>query len=155
MVTVHDVADYIVLKLKEAGAPLSALKLQKLLYYVQAWHLAFHGVPLFRGKFQAWVHGPVNRDLYDRFSGTKSLYSDIRLDDVREHFNPNDISADDRMHIDTVLEHYAKYSGSQLEDLTHRELPWIEAREGYAPAERCEREISEDTMQSYYAGRLG
>ena len=43
----------------EHGSPVSNLKLQKLLYYAQAWHLAFFGAPLFDEDFEAWVHGPV------------------------------------------------------------------------------------------------
>ncbi|MES1173555.1 MAG: type II toxin-antitoxin system antitoxin SocA domain-containing protein, partial [Myxococcales bacterium] len=58
-ITVHDVCDYTIVKCSDAGEPLSALKLQKLVYYAQAWYLAFAGVPLFHGTFEAWVHGPV------------------------------------------------------------------------------------------------
>jgi uncharacterized phage-associated protein len=147
-----DVCDYIILKVKEAGSGLSLLKLHKLLYYTQAWFLAFHGRPLFDGKFQAWVHGPVNRELYDRFKETKSLYSEIRTSNMREGFDPDSLPPDERAHVDNVLGVYARYSGTQLEGTTHREVPWVKAREGYRSSQRCEIEIDEGLMARYYAG---
>ena len=151
---INEACDYIIVKVKEAGADLNLLKLQKLLYYTQAWHLAFYGKPLFDGKFQAWVHGPVNREIYDRFARTKSLYSEIALEDVAKDFDFNVLPDTKQSHIDDVLEAYAKYRGSQLEEMSHREEPWLEARKGYRTSERCENEISEETMRRYYAQRV-
>lgn len=151
---IHDVCDYIILKVSEAGAGLNNLKLQKLVYYCQAWHLAFYKSPLFYGKFQAWIHGPVSRELYDRFMSQKSLYSPIDNTDIRPRFNPLSLSYAARGHIDTILETYAQFSGSQLEDMTHEEDPWIYARNGTHPAQRCENEIDEGVMANYYSMRI-
>lgn len=151
--TLDDACDYIILKTTEAGEHINLLKLQKLMYYVQAWHLAFEGSPLFNGRFQAWIHGPVSRDLYDRFRETKSLYSEVTPKDVRDEFNPALLSEQDRLHIDSVLEEYAGLSGTQLEEMTHREAPWIEARKGFRPSERCEVLLDETLMGSYYRRR--
>jgi uncharacterized phage-associated protein len=150
---INDTCDYIIFKLKEANCGLNLLKLQKLLYYCQAWHLAIHNRPLFDGKFQAWVHGPVNRQIYDRFLTTKTLYSEMLKSDIRSEFSMDAVT-NERNHIEDVLEVYAPFRSSQLEALTHQELPWIEARSGYAPNERCENELDEETMRSYYAARL-
>ena len=80
---INDIADYIILKIKsEDSASLINLKLQKLLYYIQAWSYGIKHDNFFIGDFQAWIHGPVNREIYDRFKDTKTLYSDINLDDV-------------------------------------------------------------------------
>lgn len=148
------VCDYIIHRVRRANAGLSLLKLQKLLYYVQAWHLAFYGRPLFEGRFQAWVHGPVNREIYDRFASTKSLYSEVGHEDLLDGFSPEALDPGARNHIDSVLEVYAGHTGTQLEDMTHSEAPWIEARQGYRPADRCEEYISEETMANYYRARL-
>jgi uncharacterized phage-associated protein len=152
---INDACDYIIVKLKTGGLSLSVLKLQKLLYYVQAWSLALRHRRLFEGRFQAWVHGPVSREIYDRFLATKSLYSDVNADDVRPDFDLDALDPEERTHIDTVLDVYAKFHGSQLEDLTHNEEPWIEARKGYRPSERCENEINESTMERFYAQIAG
>lgn len=152
--TVHDVADYIIVRLDEPSHGLNLLKLQKLVYYVQAWCLALTGAPLFDGKFQAWVHGPVSRDLYDRFSLTHMMYDPIAINGVRADFDSNALSEGHRLHIDEVLDAYAQFSGPQLERMTHEEEPWIHARGTLRPSERCETEIDERRMATFYKGLL-
>ena len=138
--TIHDVCDFIIVKVTEGGSGLSLLKLQKLLYYVQAWYLALIGRPLFAGRFQAWVHGPVNREVYDRFKKDKTLYSLVGAEDLRTDFDMGSIPPDVARFIDDVLEAYAGLTGTQLEEMTHNEDPWTEARKGYRPSQRCEVE---------------
>lgn len=150
----NDVCDYVIQRLCAAGECVNLLKLQKLMYYIQAWSLAFYDKPLFSGHFQAWVHGPVNRELYDRFADSKSLYSEVTVEDVLPEFDVERIDEDDRGHIDAILDAYARFTGNQLEDMTHREEPWLKARNGIRPTERCEREIDEQLMATYYRQRL-
>lgn len=152
--TLNDACDYIISRIRQAGGELNLLKLQKLLYYVQAWHLAFYGRALFPGRFQAWVHGPVSREVYDRFRATKMLYSIVSDADITPGFDERRIPDADRHHINTILETYAPYSAIQLEEMTHLEEPWIKARGNTAPSERCETLIDEQTMATYYASRL-
>lgn len=154
MININDVTDYIVVKLTEGRQGLNVLKLHKLLYYVQAWNLAFGNGPLFPGKFQAWVHGPVSRDVYDRFVSSKGMYSSLRMEDVRPDFDPRAISEEARAHIDAILEVYGPLTGDQLEEMTHREDPWLNAREGLSPAARSEKVLSEDDMKNFYSKRL-
>lgn len=154
MASIENVCDYIVVKLTEDRKGLNVLKLHKLLYYVQAWNLAFRRAPLFQGRFQAWVHGPVSRDIYDRFVSSKGMYSPIGMDDVRQSFDPATLPNDERAHIDAVLEVYGPLTGDQLEEMTHREDPWITARGDIPPAARSESLISEDEMGAYYRQRL-
>lgn len=149
---IDDVCDYVIVRVNEAGY-LNVLKLQKLLYYVQAWFLAFKNQPCFSGEFQAWVHGPVSRKIYDRFKD-KSLYSRVRASEVRKDFDPETLPKAVRKHIGKVLEAYAEFTDDQLEEMTHDELPWQEARGDCAPRDRCETPISETTMRDYYAARL-
>ena len=144
IIDVNVVCDYVTVRLNEAGAPPSVLKLHKLLYYVQAWHLAFFGRPLFASSFQAWVHGPVSRPIYDRFKDNKSMYSRVLTDDIKPSFDLDSMPKAARRHVDTVLESYAEYTDTQLEELTHREKPWKDARKGYAPSDRCEVNIKNE-----------
>ena len=65
MATVHDVAAYI---LKKRGS-MSAMKLEKLVYYSQAWHLVWEDKPLFRERIEAWANGPVVPELYKHHRG--------------------------------------------------------------------------------------
>jgi uncharacterized phage-associated protein len=152
--TLDDCADYIITKICEGGSPPSVLKLQKLLYYSQAWHLAFYARPLFPGKFEAWVHGPVNRALYRRFVG-RSMYAAVTDVDVRPDFQIERIADSEGRHVDDVLEAYASMSGTQLEVLTHSEAPWISARGGLPMNARCVNEIEEEEMKEFYKARVG
>lgn len=151
---IDDVTDYVISRFVDEPNRLSLLKLQKLLFYVQAWRLALRSEPLFSGKFQAWVHGPVNRQIYDRFKDTHSLYACVGPQDVRKDFDVAALSDDQRAHINEILEAYGAFTGPQLEDMTHDETPWIAARGELRPHERCETDISEDLMQSYYHSLL-
>lgn len=155
MATISTVADYIIVQLNADGeSDLNNLKLQKLLYYVQAWYLAYYKRSMFDGKFQAWVHGPVNREIYDRFKDKKFLYSPITLADVEDLDLIGTLTSKEKRHIDRVLDAYAKYSPSQLEFMTHREKPWMDARKDVGKFERSENIIDEVKMGAYYRSRL-
>jgi uncharacterized phage-associated protein len=152
---IQDACDYIIVRLTEDGGFLNVLKLHKLLYYCQAWSLAFGRGPLFpQNDFQAWVHGPVSRAVYDRFVLNKAMYTPVAMADVRQDFNPMALAEEDRGLINSILEVYAPLSGDQLEEMTHTEEPWIEARAGVPPSARCENSIRNETMQRFYGERL-
>lgn len=153
MNSIHDIADYIIWKTQEDGRPLNLLKLQKLAYYVQAWHLAYHGKGIVSARFQAWVHGPVNRDLYDRFNSSM-LYDAVTIEHLTPGFDPCKIPQEARNFIDGVLDAYGPFTGSQLEALTHGETPWIQARKGYGPTDLCSALIDEKLMAETYRARI-
>ena len=148
------IADYVILRLNsDESVNLINLKLQKLLYYLQAWSLGINKEPFVNCSFEAWVHGPVSRELYNRFKTSRSLYSFIAISDVI-HRNPETmIESDDIEFINYILDNYAGYSGAELESMTHKEDPWLEARDGYAPMQSCNKIISEETMRNYYGKR--
>ncbi|CDN31853.1 Uncharacterized phage-associated protein [Mucinivorans hirudinis] len=153
MNNINDIVDYIISKVKseDDSASLINLKLQKLLYYIQAWSYGINGKAMFEGEFQAWVHGPVNREIYDRFNPTKYLYSEINLEDRIK----TDVKIDEETaeFIDFILENYLKYSGAELERLSHSELPWIQTRGKIGAYDRCEECISEELLISYYGSK--
>ena len=67
MLNCFDIADYFVRLANETGDYISNLKLQKLVYYAQAWYLAISDEALFEEDFEAWVHGPVIPELYQEY----------------------------------------------------------------------------------------
>ncbi|MDR1882648.1 MAG: DUF4065 domain-containing protein [Prevotella sp.] len=150
MYSVNDIADYIILKVKseDSCASLINLKLQKLLYYIQAWSYGMNKVPFFKGEFQAWIHGPVNKTIYDRFNPAKYLYSEITASDILN--NNVKLTDDDAVFVDFILENYLKYSGAELEKLSHSELPWKETRGTLGSNERCDKVIHPELMMEYY-----
>ena len=81
------------------------------------------------------------------------MYSFITVDDIINKNPETSITQDDIEFINYILDNYAGYSGAELESMTHKEKPWLEAREGCAPMQSCNKPISEETMQSYYGKR--
>lgn len=149
------VAEYILFKY----GPMSHLKLQKLLYYVQAYHLAYFGEPLFDDDFEAWVHGPVSRALYEKHREQSVLYDDVgyKLEDGKPspELILNELLTSEQVElINEVLDEYSKLNGFELENETHAEAPWIEARKGFGNADRCNAIISKESMKEYYSTRL-
>ena len=155
MPPVTQVTNYVIARIAEDKYSLSLLKLQKILYYIQAWHLVyFDGVPMFENDFQAWVHGPVCREVYDRFNINHRLYDNVTLSDIGDSPDVSEVTEQDIDFINAVLDVYAKYSGAQLEQLTHSERPWLEARGNLSPAAHCENIISRVTMRNHYSARV-
>lgn len=152
-VNIDTAAGYFSLKLGTAGSAPSMMKLHKLLYYAQAWHLAIHDSPLFNEDFEAWVHGPVHRGTFERFKEERSLYDKVEDGDYSKNYSS--LSKKTLEHLDNVLEIYGGYSGTQLEQITHRESPWIEARKPFEPWESCSNIISNDLMKTYYRSQMG
>ena len=137
--SIFDVANWFLSK-----SDMTHKKLQKLCYYAQAWAYALKGYRLEDTDYQAWVHGPVSPALWERFKAFG--YDTICMKSGNKaHFDPEDIRL-----LEDVWETYGDSTGNALEALSHRELPWMEARRGYEPAERCTVVISPHTMASYY-----
>jgi uncharacterized phage-associated protein len=138
-VSAKDVAAYIL----ERMGPMTTMKLQKLLYYCQAWSLVWDEKPLFHEQVEAWANGPVVREVFnehrnmftiDRASGDHSKLSSIQKETI-----------------DSVLSYYGDKPSQWLSDLTHMEDPWKNARAGLAPGERSNRVISHASMMEYYS----
>ena len=72
-----DVAQYILNYFRKKGQPITTLKLQKLVYYVQAWSLVWDDAPIFDEDFEAWVNGPVVRSLFYKLQGDYYCPSNI------------------------------------------------------------------------------
>ena len=119
-------------------------KLQKLCYYAQAWCYALNNYRLISSDFQAWIHGPVSPALYDRFKCFG--YQAIKIKKKSE----SNIESKDIELLEDVWDTYGDKTGNALEALSHRELPWLEARKGFATDERCSVVISPDNMKRYY-----
>jgi len=150
-----DLAEYVLFK----GGKMSNLKLQKLLFYIQAYHLAYFEEPVIDDEFEAWVHGPVSRKVFAALKNSARLY-DVLSYSHKEGEDTPDKVLDDHLTdeqieaIDDVIEEFGTLSGLQLEKLTHSEDPWINARRGYAPADPCDKIIPKDEILNYYRNQL-
>jgi uncharacterized phage-associated protein len=139
-VSAHDVAAYILSRQHR----MSAMKLQKLVYYAQAWSLVWDDRPLFPERIEAWANGPVVRELYDRHRGQFDV-------DSWQWGDASRLDADARETVDAVLDYYGPRNAQWLSDLTHQEDPWRHARRGVPDGERSDQPITLDSMMEYYS----
>jgi uncharacterized phage-associated protein len=140
-VRVIDVADYILQKHDK----MSAMKLQKLVYYAQAWHLVWEDKELFDEEIQAWANGPVVPYLYDIHRGSFSIAPGFFKGDILR------LTAKSKDVIDRILKFYGDKDAQWLSDLAHMEEPWRIARIGLADGERGSSVISTESMAEYYS----
>jgi len=138
MSSAHDLAAYILQK----QGPLTAMKLQKLCFFSQAFSLGLFNEPLFSEEIEAWVDGPIVRALWNRHAGGHTI--------KQWNGNPVAIPEDKQPFIDTVLYFYGEMPAQELSNLTHEGQPWLDARKGLRPNEPGSRVISHDAMRHFY-----
>ncbi len=154
MFTATQIADWIVRFRSEAGAPVDPMSLQKLLYYVQAFHLARHGEPLFANGFEAWKYGPVLPRIWHKY---RENSAPLPLEEPT--LSPEDemtaqISPEIEDELRDTVGFFSRMTPFGLSDATHKEDPWLNARRGLDPHEKSESPISQDEIRIYYAGLL-
>lgn len=142
MASVLDVAAYII----EKKGVVTAMRLQKLVYYSQAWHLVWDDEPLFEEHIEAWKNGPVCRALYTLHRGQFQV-SSVNGGD------PDRLSSSQKETIDMVLEAYGDKSAIQLSTLTHQEEPWVNARTraNLEDGDSGSEKITHAEMAEYYS----
>lgn len=136
-----DVADYILLRL----GSMTAMKLQKLVYYCQAWSLVWTERELFHDDIEAWANGPVVRSLYQKHRGHFKVGRGFFGGEIDR------VTVEQRGVVDKVLGFYGSKDPQWLSNLTHLEAPWKDAREGLMPGERGDNVISKEAIVEYYS----
>lgn len=143
VITCHDVAKYFLAQMDEdAGDLISNLKLQKLVYYAQGFHLALYGKPLFAEPIEAWTHGPVAPDLYHIYKNYGSNPIPVPTD---IDFSKYDVQTQELL--DDIYRVYGQFSAWKLRNMTHSEEPWKEAYEGNGI-------ITHQAMKQYFLTQL-
>lgn len=128
---------------RSAGDAITHLKLQKLVYYAQAWSLALLGRPLFSEDFRAWAHGPVALSVWHAFKehGWEALPPPDEMPDFDDE--TTELLRD-------VLRSYGEHSARKLEELTHGEEPWLRARGDLPPEASSSAVIPKEHMKRFY-----
>lgn len=133
-------------------------KLQKILYYIQAWHMVyFNGMRIFDEAPEAWAQGPTYRSIYE-WSKELCIFDE---EEIKESACPKpdaedlkSLSEEQADFLQSIMKQYGTMSTMQLLFRTMTELPWNEAREGLRPFDSPVKPISLKTMRSYYAKLL-
>ena len=139
----HTIAKFII---QSSQTPISNLKLQKLLYYVQGWHLGIYGEPVFAEQIQAWIHGPVVPAVFQSYRHFK--WTPISIE-------PGLVKVDKHTsgHVVAILGAFGNLTAAQLEVISHSEAPWIEARMGLDPKSPSKTVITHESMKRFF-GKL-
>lgn len=103
----------------EHGDTISNLKLQKLLYYMQGFHLAFFATPFFNESIEAWTYGPVVPVVFQEFKKYKK-----RAINPENYQDELVLTADEQQMFDMVYNEYNRFSAVTLMNMTHTEGPW-------------------------------
>jgi len=141
-----DVAKFFLAQASEdAGDLVSNLKLQKLVYYAQGFHLALFDRPLFDEQVEAWTHGPVVPAVYHHYKhhGSGSI-------PFPEDFNPEVFSDEQAELLNEVQQIYGQYSAWRLREMTHEESPWKDNFQAGA----LNLVIPNDDLQAFFKGLL-
>ncbi|MCM3002921.1 Panacea domain-containing protein [Priestia koreensis] len=146
--TIFDVAQYF-LYLSSPGTSrgITPLKLQKLTFYAQALSYSINKRELFDEDFQAWVHGPVSPDLYYKYKDYGSKEINNRVE--KPKFLPSD-----ELVIKVVWNMFGTKDGKYLENKTHNEKPWQEARTGLNYFDHSNNKISKEKIKKYYSKKF-
>lgn len=141
-----DIADKLIYKAQQdeanGGDQLTNLKLQKLLYYEQGYHLAAFGTPLFEENVEAWMYGPVVPAVYDAFA--KYGAAPIPFDG-----EPIKLTDDEEDLFNQVYDAYIDFSAIGLMKMTHKEDPWLMVK--YHDRGSV---ISNEAMKKFFATKI-
>ena len=142
----EDVARYLIFLASQENQEkeidgITNLKLQKILYFAQAYYLAKLGKPLFAEKLEAWEYGPVVPEVYRKFKRKGSKPIVIKEDESK-------LSGDDKEVLQKVWDSFGGYSASRLVDIVHAHTPWKEA---FASENKT---ISHKALKDYYSPLL-
>lgn len=121
MASALDVAAYFLARSNDdEDSGISNLKLQKLIYYAQGYHLAIYGSELFPEAIEAWTHGPVCPDVYHMYKqfGSATISTVVAG-------NPQVLSQTQIEFLDEVYQVFGQFSAWKLRNMTHAEAPWL------------------------------
>lgn len=122
MYDVQLIARYVINRCAQKERPISNLKLQKILYFIQAEFLVGMGKACFDDDIEAWTYGPVVPSVYFEYKIFGSTNIPDQGDDGFES-----ISRQDKDCLNAIIDAAAKYSASSLVEITHRQSPWKNA----------------------------
>ena len=142
--SVQTVAEYLLAFFQDMCDPIPSGKLQRLLYYVQGWHLALHGTPAFEERIEAWIAGPS-------CPAIQELYGHLRWAPIVDPIRQPKID-DERLKevIDGVIDEYGMDTGFSLHLRSRAESPWREARNGISNHHESTPEISHESMRRFF-----
>ncbi|RAJ05362.1 putative phage-associated protein [Chitinophaga skermanii] len=156
MIRIEDYAKFVIYYMNANGLFIGPHKLQKILYFTQAWHLVnFNQHPLFEEQPEAWMNGPNYRSIYNIYKKYWTRNKDIippleegkdYADTCKELMMGLGISTEQEAFINELLQEYGTMTNGMIIYLSHVDKPWNETREGIGVLDSCIRKISFERM---------
>ena len=134
------VANYIIEYEHSKDRMISNLKLQKLLYFVQARFFIEYGQPCFDDRIEAWSFGPVVVNVYH----TYKIYGSLDITKLQGGVVGN-ISSEHQAIINEELESYSYTPVYEMVDITHHQTPWV-----YAKRNQFNNEITHESIKQFF-----
>lgn len=143
-----EIADWFIAKAAASGDLVTHLKVQKLLYYAEAWCQVILGKELFSESIQAWAHGPVVPEVFHRFKshGWNAL-------PIPSPTALTAVDGDARLVLEQVFETYGDLPAKTLEDMTHSDEPWVAARGQLEPEARCDVVMPKQHIKAFFEAK--
>jgi uncharacterized phage-associated protein len=132
---------------RDAGEAITHLKVQKLVYYAEAWYLANFDTSLISEELQAWAHGPVALSVYKKYAGNG--WDALQPESIVK------VTAIINRFLMAVYAEYGQFSAKRLEVITHKEEPWLITRGDISPEAKCTKSIDKLLMRNYYGAKIG
>ena len=142
MYSALDVAKYVIEYCGKQGYAISNLKLQKMLYFIQADFLAKRSSRCFADKIEAWGLGPVVSDVYNEYK----KYGSAEIPDKGVDSASMKIRKNDQLRINRIVDKCSKYTASALVEITHRQEPWKKVYKKYE-----NNEITTESIKKYFS----
>lgn len=146
-VTALQLAHYVLQYTTQRNIRITHLQLQKILYYIQGYHLREFGEPLFDDKIYAWPYGPVVRSVYVNYFIYGAL--PLRVTEPKELHKELHVDEKQKTLINRVVEDKTRFRAAQLVAATHSETPWRSLEEQVKAGQKPE--ITTESIKAYFA----
>lgn len=126
------VANFVIETANEENNPVTNLKLQKVLFFLQGYCLDKYNTPLIEGDFAKWQYGPVEEDVYREFKTLgsslltspsitlkRTLDGTITLEKKRIDLESNILAE-----LKNVVKKIISKQAWELVELTHNHASW-------------------------------
>lgn len=149
------IANYFLERASQEGRALTPMQLLKLVYIAHGWYLGYTGQPLIDDEVQAWRHGPVIKQLYDRIrnfgsGAVRGLLSASVFGGIPQAVGPEVVPM-----LDGVWKNYSRFSGMELSDMTHRpDTPWSIAWHQQGGKGTMFAPISNELIRDHYRAKI-
>jgi uncharacterized phage-associated protein len=166
------IANYFLDVANAAGAAVTPMKLQKLVYFSHGWNLAITEEPLINETVEAWRWGPVVPSLWGELKqyGSGPVSEKLTrlakvspfefevVEDTLESYDPplsNDQIAFTNALLARMWEIYGGLSAVQLSNMTHEDgSPWDQVWKPMADNPIRRKDIPNDLIRDYFRARL-